>query len=149
MPEGVELVYQNKLEFDITPTEAQPTWAQVCKGFTDVSESLNEVVEQFSYLCSEGWGYSEVVGGQYTNTLTGHRYIGDAFQDWLFDPEVQLKFGSSRKTRMRITSKSGLIVVWDVTLANITASGGNARATNAISVTIHGNGAPEIETVTP
>lgn len=147
MPE-ISLNYKNTLEMDITPGTGSPTWARLCKGFANLAEALNEVLYQASYICDQGWGSTEVTGGQYICTLTGVRYFADQVQDFIFSDAVMHNFGESRKTRLRITRQDGTIILWEVTLANITISGGDANQPAAISVAIHGNGAPEIITDT-
>lgn len=144
----IGLNYHNTLEINITPTEASPTWAQIKKGFANLAEALNEVIYQASYLGDEGWGSSEVTGGQYTLTLTGVRYFNDAAQDFLFSDAVMYNWGNARKTQLRVVRQNGAIILWDVTLANVTNSGGDANQPGAISVAIHGNGKPTIQTDT-
>lgn len=138
----IALNYSNKLELDITPQESSPTWARVCKGFANLSEGMNEVLYQASYMCDQGWGSTEVTGGQYIVTLTGVRYWDDTLQNWVFSDAVMHHFGDARKTTLRITRGDETVLTWSVTLANITMSGGDANQPAAISVAIHGNGAP-------
>jgi len=145
MPQ-IALNYQNVLEINITPNGASPTWARLCKGFANLAESLNEVLYQASYLCDQGWGSTEVTGGQYIVTLTGVRYFADPAQDFIFSDAVMHQWGDARKTTLRIVRQNQAILEWDVTLANITISGGDANQPGAISVAIHGNGAPRILT---
>ena len=140
------LNYQNKLEIDITPNGVAKTWAEMKKGFANLAEGMNEVLYQASYLGDQGWGSTEVTGGQYIVTLTGVRYFGDAAQDWIFSDEVMYNFGDARKTTVRITRGNQAIIQWSVTLANITNAGGDANQPGAITVAVHGNGAPEILT---
>lgn len=142
----IALNYENSLEIDITPTGGSRTWVKICKGFANIAESLNEVIYQASYLCGKGWGSSEVTGAQYICTLTGVRYFGDQAQDFVFSDAVMLNFGKARKTALRVTRQNAAILEWDITLAKITMSGGDANQPAAISVEIHGNGAPEILT---
>ena len=59
------LNYQNKLEIDITPNGVAKTWAEMKKGFANLAEGMNEVLYQASYLGDQGWGSTEVTGGQY------------------------------------------------------------------------------------
>lgn len=138
----IALNHANKLEINVTPLQEVPTWARICEGFSNLAESLNEVLHQASYLCDGGWGSTEVTGGQYIVTLTGKRYFGDQAQDWIFSDDVVYKWGKARKTQFRLTRQNGDIILWDITLANITNSGGDANTASDISVAIHGNGAP-------
>lgn len=140
----VSLNYKSKLEINITPLEATPTWARICKGFANLSQSMNEVLYQASYLCDAGWGSTEVTGGQFITTLTGVRYYGDQAQDFIFSDDVMMDFGEARKTQLRITRQNESIIEWDVTLANITEGGGDSQQPSSITVAVHGNGAPTI-----
>lgn len=140
----VSLNYKNKLEIDITPRGVDRTWARMCKGWANLAQAMNEVLYQASYLCDQGWGSTEVTGGQFIATLTGVRYFGDKAQDYIFSDEVMMDFGEARKTTLRITRQNLTIIEWDVTLATITEGGGDSQQPSAITVAIHGNGAPRI-----
>lgn len=145
-PIEIALNYDKNLAINITPMEDEKTWVPMCKGFSNLSTALNEVIQQFTWLCSGGWGSSVVTGGQYTVTLTGQRVYGDPAQDFIFGPDVQYRFGKYRETQLKITiPETGIAILWDVTLANISETGGDANNFSAISITIHGNGAPVID----
>ena len=139
----MELNYDIKIEIDTTPG-ATATFAELAAGWKNLAKSLNEVVYQASYLKDNGWGSSEVTGGQLTVVLTGDRIIGDAAQDYIFGDAVKFAFGSARKTNLKITQADATVITWPVTLANISDAGGDANQPNAVSVTIHSNGAPTI-----
>lgn len=144
-----ELNYQIKAELNTTPSAvpAGETWADLGVMFKNISQALNEVLYQATYLSDEGWGSTEVTGGQYTVTLTGDKKIGDPVSDYIFSPEVQYAFGEARKTQLRLT-RGTQTITWNVTLANITDAGGDANQPNAVTLTIHGNGKPIIGTAT-
>ena len=72
----MELNYNIKAELDTSGGEAEPVWSDLGKTMTNLSMSLNEVLVQFSYLSDNGWGSSEVTGGQFTVTFTGHKVVG-------------------------------------------------------------------------
>lgn len=144
MSSTIQMNYQNKLEINTTPKAAAPTWQPIAKGFQNIAEGLNEVLYQASYMGDNGWVSSEVTGGQYIVTLTGVRCIGDPAQDYIFSNAVMNSFGDARKTQLRITYGDQTLLLWSVTLANITYTDGAANTTSAISVTIHGNGAPAV-----
>ncbi len=138
------LNYQQKLEIDITPQAALPTWARVSEGFSNASQSLNEVIYQASYLSDEGYGSTEVTGGQLTFKLDGDRKIGDPAQDYIFSDEVRTNFGAARKTTFRITSKDGKVIQGNCTIAKADITGGDANKVQNVSVEIHFNGKPEV-----
>lgn len=141
-----EINYDIKLEILTSADPEGGTWADMGVWAKNVTQALNEVLYQANYYKDKGWGSTEVTGGQYTLTLTGDRKIGDPACDYIFDKERQYKFGAARKTQIRITRGTD-VITWNVTLANITDSMGDANQPNAVSVTIHGNGAPEFSTV--
>lgn len=138
------LNYKNKLDINTTPHTTE-TWAQLHIGFSNLAQAINEVLYQTSYLGDEGWGSTAVTGGQFIITLTGVRHTGDDAQDYIFSDGVAYNWGSARETTLRITRTDGSKIIWDVVLAKITEGGGDANQPNAITVEIHGNGAPTIE----
>lgn len=156
MTKEIVLNWQNLLEINTTPDAAEgaETWVQICLGFSNVAEALNEVLFQAAYLCGGGWGSTEVTGGQWTLTLTGVRYYGDAAQDYIFSDAVMYQWGKNRRTQFRVKriKADGTVeqtITWQVTLANVTISGGDANQPAAITVAVHGNGAPDFTETTP
>ena len=137
-----EINYNTRLEIDTSETgAASPVWADMGVFAKNITQAFNEVVVQSTYYADGGWGSSEVTGGQLTVTITGDKKVGDPACDFIFDKKRQFAFGDARKTKIRIVRGSETIT-WNVTLANITDSMGDANQTNAVSVTIHGNGKP-------
>lgn len=145
MMAGLELNYNIKCELDTSTTGDTPVWSDMGVMFKNLSQAINEVLYQATYLSDEGWGSSEVTGGQYTVTFTGDRKNGDAVNDYILSSDVQLAFGDARKTKLRLT-RGNETITWSVTLANITDAGGDANQPNAVTLTIHGNGKPTIGT---
>ena len=141
-----ELNYQIKAELNTTPGVTEPTWSPLGVMMKNISQSINEVLYQATYLSDEGYGSTEVTGGQYTVTFTGDKKIDDPVSDYIFDPDVQYKFGEARKTQLRLT-RGTTTITWEVTLANITDAGGDANQPNAVTLVMHGNGKPTIGTV--
>lgn len=143
----IVLNYETILEVNTTPDETDPTqatWARICKGFDSMAESLNEVLYQASFFCDNGWGSTEVTGGQWTLDLTGVRYLNDPAQEYFFSIDVEYAWGIARNTQLRLTRADGYIFLWDVTIATIAESDGNSNDPKAFSIAIHGNGAPQI-----
>ena len=143
----MEINYDVVAELNTTPEAGagSETWADLGVMFKNVAQALNEVLYQTSYLANKGWGSTEVTGGQYTVTFTGDRMPGDAVNDFIFNPDIQFKFGEARKTSLRLT-RGTQTITWGVTMANITDAGGDANQPNAVTLTLHGNGAPTIGT---
>lgn len=141
-----ELNYNIKAELNTAPETATPVWSNLGIMMKNISQSINEVLYQATYLSDEGYGSTEVTGGQYTVTFTGDKKIGDPVSDYIFDPDVQYKFGEARKTQLQFT-RGTTTITWEVTLANITDAGGDANQPNAVTLVIHGNGKPVMGTV--
>ena len=126
---------------------SSPTWSSIGALTKNMAQSLNEVIYQATYWDDAGWGSSEVTGAQMTLTLTGDVKPGDAACDYLLSDDVQYGIGEKRKTHLKL-QKGTKVILWPVTLVNITPAYGDAGTVNALTVTIHGNGKPTIGTTT-
>ena len=142
---NAELNYDIKAELNVNPN-GTATWADLGIMFKNISQAVNEVLYQATYLADGGYGSTEVTGGQYTVTLTGDKKEGDPVSDYIFNPDIQYKWGSARKTQLRLT-RGLTVITWNVTLANITDAGGDSNQPNAVTLTVHGNGKPTIVTL--
>ncbi len=136
-----EINYETEAYINTTPEGDAATWASLGALTKNMAQTLNEVLYQGSYYKDKGWGSTEVVGAQMTLTLTGDCKPGDPAYVYLTKDEVMYGFGDARKTHLKL-QRGKDIVVWPVTLANITKAYGDSAATNALTVTIHGNGKP-------
>lgn len=124
---------------------ASPIWSSMANLTKNMSQSLNEVLDQATYYANKGWGSTEVVGAQLTLTLTGSVMPGDAACDFLLSDDVMYGLGAKRKNHLKLV-KGKKEIIWPITIANITPGYGDAGAINALTVTIHGNGRPAIST---
>ncbi|MBE5922053.1 MAG: hypothetical protein E7269_04785 [Lachnospiraceae bacterium] len=140
-----EINYETEAFINTTPTEETPTWASIAALTKNMAESLNEVIYQASYYADKGWGSSEVVGAQMTLTLTGDCKPSDTAYEYITSEKVMYEFGEARKTHMKLT-RGTKTIIWPITLVNITKGRGDSAATNALTVTIHGNGKPLLST---
>lgn len=141
-----EINYETEAFINTTPTEeGEPTWASMANLMTNMSQSLNEVLQQLSYYADKGWGSTEVTGAQLTLTVTGSVKPGDGACDYILGDDVMYGLGSARKTHMKLV-KGTKVIIWPITLANITPGYGDANNINSLTVTIHGNGRPSIGT---
>lgn len=147
MPD-ISLNYDYAFKINTTPEGKSETMAEIKKGFDNVSEALNEVLYQGSFLGDSGYGSSFVTGGQLIVTLTGVRMIGDAAQDYIFSDAVYYNWGKARETNVEMTCPDGTVITCPVTLAKISRSGGAANFATAVSVEIHFNGKPTISETT-
>ena len=140
-----EINYETEVFVNTAPGEEAPVWASMAALTKNMAQSLNEVLYQASYYDGKGWGSTEVTGGQLTLTITGDVRPGDAACDYLMSEAVMYGFGEARKTQLKLV-KGEKVVIWPVTLTNITPAYGDSNQPNALTVTIHGNGAPSVGT---
>lgn len=140
-----EMNYETEAFINTTPDAEQPTWASVAALCKNMAQSLNEVLYQAVYYKDKGWGSTEVTGAQMTLTLTGDVKPGDAACDFLLSDKVMYELGNARKNHLKLV-KDKKVIIWPITLANITPAYGDSGAVNALTVTVHGNGRPAIGT---
>ncbi len=137
-------VYKYTAEIDITPKGPSRTWAPLCAGFNNISEAMNETIQQYFFLCGNGHGVNYVTGMAPSMTMSGVRVIGDAAQDFMFNSKYTLM--SSRDTHFRITrtAENGdkHIISANVTFCNMSDISGGTTDGSAISVEMRFNGAP-------
>lgn len=140
-----EMNWETEAFINTAPGEDTPEWASLAALTTNMQQALNEVLYQATYYKDKGWGSTEVTGAQLTLTLTGDVKSGDAACDYLLSDKVLYELGNARKTHLKL-AKGTKVIIWPVTLANITPAYGDSGAVNSLTVTIHGNGKPAIGT---
>lgn len=141
-----EINYETEGFINTAPGENAPVWASIAALTKNMSQALNEVLYQATYYKDKGWGSTDVTGAQLTLTLTGDVKPGDAACDYIMSDKVIYGLGNARKTHLKLV-KGNKSIIWPVTLANITPAYGDSNQPNALTVTIHGNGRPTINTV--
>ncbi len=121
-------------------------WAPLDDGWDNISESLNEVVQQYFFLKDKGFARNHVTGMAPAFTLTGRRIVGDPAQDYIFAAKYKLDANreTTFKLERRAADNSAETLTCPVTLCNIQEFSGAATDDSAISVEIRFNGAPEI-----
>lgn len=142
---NVVVNYKYTLEIDTTPDESTPTFKTLCAGINNLSESLNEQIQQYFFLCGQGFATNYVTGMAPSITLTGVRVFGDDAQDFVFDFDTKYGTGKARETHLRLKKSDGTTtetISANVTLCNITDIGGGTTDGSAISFEIRFNGAP-------
>ena len=141
--------YGVELEIDTTPFASSSTWKPVCDGFNNLTEALNEQVQEYFFLCGKGFGSDEVTGIHPVIQLTGVRKIGDSAQDFIFGSRYQLMEGRKTNLRLSLANADGTFTRYTnrVTMKNISAFGGATTDGAAVSVDFSFNGRPVVETV--
>ena len=139
-------IYSYTAEIDTTPAGSSRTWASLCAGFDNISEALNETIQQYFFLCGGGFAANYVTGMAPEITLTGRRVIGDAAQDYIFDFARKYGLMNARNTHFRLTRshQDGSVetISANVTLVNLSDISGATTDGSAVSVGIRFNGAP-------
>jgi hypothetical protein len=143
--------YGVDLEIDITPYGSARTWNPVCDGWNNLTEALNEQVQEYYFLCGKGFGSDEVTGIHPSLALTGVRKVGDPAQDFIMAQRYTLMEGRKTNLRLSLANADGTVTRYTnrVTMKNISAFGGNTTDGAAVSVTFSFNGPPVTETVAP
>lgn len=141
--------YGVELEIDTTPFASARTWVPVCDGFNNLTEALNEQVQEYFFLCGKGFGSDEVTGIHPVLQLTGVRKIGDSAQDFIFGARMNLMEGRKTNLRLSVANSDGTVQRYTnrVTMKNISSFGGATTDGAAVSVDFSFNGRPIVETV--
>lgn len=142
-------VYGVDLEIDTTPFATSRTYVPVCDGFNNVTEALNEQMQEYFFLCGKGFGSEEVVGIHPQIQLTGVRKIGDSAQDFIFGNRLNLMEARKTNLRLSIANADGTVTRYtnNVTMANVSSFGGATTEGAAVTVDFYFNGRPVVETV--
>lgn len=141
-----EMNFETEAFINTATGGGSPKWSSVAELTKNMAQSLNEVLYQATYYASKGWGSTEVTGAQMTLTLTGDVKPGDEACDFFLSDKVMYELGDARKNHLKLV-KGDKVIIWPITLANITPAYGDSGAVNSLTVTIHGNGKPSIGTI--
>ena len=141
--------YGVDLEIDTTPFASARTWAPVCDGFNNLTEALNEQVQEYFFLCGKGFGSDEVTGIHPVISLTGVRKVGDAAQDFIFGNRLNLMEGRKTNLRLSMANADGTVMRYTnrVTMKNVSSFGGATTDGAAVTVDFSFNGRPITETL--
>lgn len=141
--------YGVELEVDTTPFASARTWAPVCDGFNNLTEAMNEQVQEYFFLCGKGFGSDEVTGIHPVIQLTGVRKVGDAAQDFIFGNRLNLMEGRKTNLRLSLANADGSVTRYTnhVTMKNVSSFGGATTDGAAVSVDFSFNGRPVVEIV--
>ena len=141
------------LEASIGTSKSENTWsyAKLEAGLDNVSEALNEVVQQYFFLNDKGFARNHVTGMAPAFTMTGRRVQGDAAQDYIFSKKYKLDTERSSSFQLKVTDNSGAspkvtTYTVDCTICNIQEFSGASTDDSAISFELRFNGAPTAAT---
>ena len=139
------------IEAYIGTAESSGTWtyAKLAEGIDNMSEALNEVVQQYQFLSGAGFAENHVTGAAPAYTFTGKRVLGDNAQDYIFskkwtlDGDRDSSFKLVRTNNMASPATTETLIV-PCTICNIQELDGAATDDASISFEIRFNGAPTI-----
>lgn len=143
------VMYGVSAEISTAESGGTETWAALGEGIENMAEALNEVVYSGYYLSNEGFGNSEITGMQPVVTVSGKRIVGDAAQDYIFDPARKYGLGDKRKSKLKLTmvgKTDNVVITCPITIANVQELSGNTQDGSAISFEMRFNGKPEVTT---
>ena len=142
---GLKTIYMIKPYIGTELSNSTWTYAELGDGIDNISESLNEVVQQYFFLDDDGFAKNHVTGMAPTFTLTGRRVVGDTAQDYIFGKKYDLDKDrqSSFKLEWDDATHSNTIVC-DCTICNIQEFSGASTDDSAISFEIRFDGKPTL-----
>ena len=126
------------------------TYADLGAGIENISEALNEVVQQFQFMSGQGFATNHVTGMAPSFTFTGRRVIGDTAQDYIFGKKYGLDTERESSFQLSYYDAASTPVLHTITvpctICNIQEWSGAATDDSAISFEIRFNGAPTATT---
>lgn len=90
-------------------TSPPSTMSPLCAGIDNLAEALNEVVQQYFFLCDKGFARNHVTGMAPAYTFTGRRVVGDAAQDYIFS--LKYKLDKDRQSKLQITYDTNKAII--------------------------------------
>lgn len=122
------------------------TYSVLGEGIDNVSEALNEVVQQFQFLSGKGFATNHVTGMAPAFTFSGRRVVGDEAQDYIFSKKYGLDTDRESSFKLVYTDDSNAshTITVPCTICNIVEWSGASTDDSAISFEVRFNGAPTI-----
>lgn len=125
-------------------TAEEWTYAPLNEGLENVTEAINETVQQYYFFKDKGFAKNHVTGLAPIFTFTGRRVIGDAAQDYIFDKKYKLDKNRQSSFKMTYKNAEGKLVTLTCpcTIANPQEWSGGTAESSAISFEIRFDGKP-------
>lgn len=140
MPD-INAVWEEKLSIGTAYSNSTWTYAALCAGIQGMPWSGNEQIQQYFFMCGEGYAHNEVTGMAPEIQVTGRRIVGDAAQDYIMG--AQFTIGKDRKSSVKYIA-GGKQYVCDCTICDVVVFGGNATDGAPFSCNIRLNGKPTV-----
>lgn len=142
MPD-INAVWQDELWIGTAFSTNTWTYKKLCAGIQGAPWSANEQIQQFFFMCGEGFAHNEVTGMAPEIQVTGRRVVGDDAQDYVVG--TQFTLGSGRKSSVKLIS-NGKQYIADCTICDVVCFGGNSTDGAPFSFNIRLNGKPTVST---
>lgn len=130
-------VWANSIEIDT----GSGSYSKLCAGIESMTFNSNEQIQQYFFLCGEGFANNETTGAAPELVISGRRVVGDAAQDYIVGKQFAL--GTDRNSVIKVTAE-GKLITCGCTIANVTSFGGNTLDVNNFGCTIRFNGEPTV-----
>ena len=122
MGSGMFINKDIKAYIDLTPCDAQPTWAEIRKNITSVSDDMDETVEDYENFDGDE---SEVVDVKHIFGFEGNSNYSDIAQKHIIN--MKGKTGNGRRGNFKVVYPWGTIVEGAGTVTDIVVLGGDAK----------------------
>ena len=131
--------YAHVIELDVTPSGPERTWEYAMYGIKSCKSEPDETIEDDEYFHALGEKHTTVQSVKVAIAMEGHRYYGDACQDFI--QSLALKSGEDRETNYRWTMPDGMMLRGTCTLTGLApgSSIGDANARGEFSYKININ----------
>ena len=142
-----------QLDINTTPNGPSATWVPMGEGIENMDQALNEVFNEYQFMANKGYAVGYVTGMSIMVNLSGRRIVGDPAQDYICSPGVKYGLMAARQTtaRLSVLDGNGNInqIESPVTLSNIVDISGATTDGSALTVSMHFDGEPTMQTITP
>lgn len=145
--------YKIIAEIGISNVGGTWTYAPLYEGIDNITEALNEIVQEYYFLSGQGFGEDHITGEHPKWTFSGRRILGDAAQDYISSKKYLLDVDRESSFRLSYVDKSSGTEVTPMltvpcTLTNIQDIGGGATTDDSVfSVDISFKGKPTLSNV--
>jgi hypothetical protein len=142
----LKTIYNLVPSIGISKADSVWTYAELGAGIDNLTEALNEVVQQYFFMNDNGFARNHVTGMAPIFTLSGRRILGDPAQDYIFGKKYSLDAERDSSFKLTYTDAESVqhTITCDCTIANIQEWSGASTDDSAISFELRFNGQPTV-----
>lgn len=145
MPD-INPVWREELWIGTEYSNSSWTYKKLCAGIQGAPWSSNEQIQQYFFMCGNGFAHNEVTGIAPEIQVTGRRVVGDDAQDYIMSKQFAL--GANRKSSVKYIA-NGKQYIANCTICDIVCFGGESTDGSPFSCNIRLNGAPTVTDYPP